>query len=172
MESPANIVAVQLIESMENIPVLKEILEDFRRSNPNELMYTISKVTNYLEEQKTNILRKDKTLKQVLNNSVLSEVGLANNAKELIRETLFEFGLANRIKNNNEKYNNTNKDIIVKKGKYCWFHGYGNHSGYECKKMPSTVTQAQINANDPIVDGKDEGNHHVHKGYCISTKNN
>jgi hypothetical protein len=73
-ESPANIVAMQLIQTMEDIPVLKEILEDFRRANPNELAYTISKVTKYLEEQKTNILRKDKTLKQELNNSMLSEV--------------------------------------------------------------------------------------------------
>jgi hypothetical protein len=57
---------------------------------------------------------------------------------------LSEVGLANRAKNNNEKQNNTNKDKIVKNGKYCWFHGYGNHFGSECKKMSSTVTQVQI----------------------------
>jgi hypothetical protein len=45
MESPANIVAMQLIHTMEDIPVLKEILEDFRRSNPKkELTYNIESI--------------------------------------------------------------------------------------------------------------------------------
>ena len=153
---PSNQIAEDFLNTIEDLPAIKTVIEEYRRINPNKLLHNIKDIFMYLDQQKDNINRKNLTITQMINdNSLNFTKRIEQLEKELIQ--------ANNAKVKNNTSAKQKKEKDKKQAKYCYHCGYGSHLGTECYYMNAdTHAENLTNAISPKVKGEIDGNSKVH----------
>jgi hypothetical protein len=154
---PATTIAENFLRQIQDVPALKNVIEEYRRLNPNQLLHKIEDIIKYIEEQKDNISRKNISISEMLNENITTNF---TKRIEQLEKDLIQANNA-KIKNNNSTKQKQEKD--KKQAKYCYHCGYGSHLGTECYHMNAdTHAETLINAISPKVKGEIDGNSKVH----------